>query len=74
LGIVAGLFALLSISALSGEAGSGATYRDGPHDFEFNMGTWNIHVERLIHPLTGSNTWVTLETGSRFAVSLIQLL
>jgi hypothetical protein len=35
--------------------------RDGQHDFDFNLGTWKIHVERLIHPLTGSKTWVTLE-------------
>jgi hypothetical protein len=34
---------------------------DGQHDFDFNLGTWKIQVERLIHPLTGSRTWVRLE-------------
>jgi hypothetical protein len=58
---VAGLFGLLSVLALAGEATTSATARDGQHDFDFNLGTWKIHVERLLHPLTGSKTWVTLE-------------
>jgi hypothetical protein len=33
----------------------------GQHDFDFNLGTWKIHVERLLHPLARSKTWVTLE-------------
>ncbi len=35
--------------------------RDGQHDFDFEIGTWKTHLSRLVHPLTGSNTWVTLE-------------
>jgi hypothetical protein len=35
--------------------------RDGQHDFDFDIGTWKTHLSRLVHPLTGSNTWVTLE-------------
>jgi hypothetical protein len=31
---------------------------DGKHDFDFQFGTWNVHVSRLVHPLTGSTTWV----------------
>jgi hypothetical protein len=61
LGAVAGVFGLLFVSALAGEAATNATVRDGQHDFDFNLGTWKIHVERLLHPLTGSKTWVTLE-------------
>ena len=34
------------------------TERDGQHDFDFNIGIWKTHVSRLIHPLTGSTTWV----------------
>jgi hypothetical protein len=34
--------------------------RDAQHDFDFNIGTWNTHIKRLQHPLTGSNTWVEL--------------
>jgi hypothetical protein len=32
--------------------------RDGRHDFDWDIGTWKIHVKRLQHPLTGSTTWV----------------
>ena len=35
--------------------------RDGQHDFDFEMGTWNAHLKRLEHPLTGSNTWVEFD-------------
>jgi hypothetical protein len=31
---------------------------DGEHDFDFAIGTWKTHVTRLVHPLTGSSTWV----------------
>jgi hypothetical protein len=32
--------------------------RDGQHDFDFEIGTWKTHVRRLLHPLTGSTTWI----------------
>jgi hypothetical protein len=32
--------------------------RDGQHDFDFVIGTWKSHTSRLLHPLTGSGTWV----------------
>jgi hypothetical protein len=35
--------------------------RDGQHDFDFEIGTWKTHVRRLLHPLTGSTTWVEYE-------------
>lgn len=35
--------------------------RDGQHDFDFETGNWKTHVSRLVHPLTGSTTWVTYE-------------
>src|SRR6266849_9214855 len=38
-----------------------AKERDGKHDFDFNIGTWKTHVSRLVHPLTGSTTWVEYE-------------
>jgi len=34
---------------------------DGKHDFDFEFGTWKTHLTRLLHPLTGSTTWVEYE-------------
>jgi hypothetical protein len=38
--------------------------RDGQHDFDFETGTWKTHISRLVHPLTGSTTWVEYEGTS----------
>jgi len=38
-----------------------STERDGQHDFDFEFGTWKAHLRRLLHPLSGSNTWVELD-------------
>jgi hypothetical protein len=38
--------------------------RDGQHDFDFELGSWKIHLKRLVHPLTGSTTWVELDGTS----------
>jgi hypothetical protein len=35
--------------------------RDGQHDFDFEIGTWKTHLSRLLHPLSGSNSWVEYE-------------
>jgi len=32
--------------------------RDGQHDFDFEIGTWKTHLKRMVHPLTGSTTWI----------------
>lgn len=37
------------------------TQRDGQHDFDFHLGTWKTRLKRLLHPLTGSTTWVEYE-------------
>jgi hypothetical protein len=33
----------------------------GQHDFDWEIGTWQTHLKRLVHPLTGSTTWVEYE-------------
>ena len=38
--------------------------RDGQHDFDFEMGTWKSHLSRLLHPLSGSKTWVEYDGTS----------
>jgi len=63
------LFVLCALAVLSLAAGlqnTGArtsgqnkpAIRDGQHDFDWEIGTWKTHVKRLVHPLTGSTTWV----------------
>src|SRR5271170_1743539 len=34
-----------------------AAEQDGQHGFDGLFGSWNYHVKRLVHPLTGSTTW-----------------
>ena len=40
------------------------TQHDGQHDFDFEMGSWKIHLKRLEHRLTGSTTWVEFDGTS----------
>jgi hypothetical protein len=40
------------------------TARDGQHDFDFELGSWAIHLKRLVHPLTGSTSWVEFDGTS----------
>ena len=35
--------------------------RNGQHDFDFEIGTWKTHLSRLVHPLSGSKTWVVYD-------------
>jgi hypothetical protein len=37
---------------------------DGQHDFDFEFGIWKTHLSRLLHPLTGSNTWADYDGTS----------
>jgi hypothetical protein len=34
---------------------------NGQRDFDFDFGTWKTHSSRLLHPLTGSKTWVDMD-------------
>ena len=49
----------------SSKAADGARHAGTPHDFDFELGTWHTHLRRLVHPLTGSTTWVTYDGTSR---------
>ena len=48
-------------AASNASAQEAAAGRDGQHDFDFEIGTWKTHLSRLLHPLTGSTTWVEYE-------------
>ena len=41
-----------------------STERDAQHDFDFELGRWKIHLKKLLHPLTGSTTWVEFDGTS----------
>jgi hypothetical protein len=57
---------LAQTDASAAKAGRQATteQRDGQRDFDFELGTWKIHLKRLLHPLTGSTTWVEFDGTS----------
>src|SRR5437868_1131802 len=69
---VAVLFAVLSLLPVSAQTDSTAALaapaaggeRDGQRDFDFELGSWKIHLKRRLHPLTGSNTWVEFDGTS----------
>ena len=41
-----------------------ATPRDGQRDFDFEVGTWNIHLKRLVNPLSHSSQWIEFDGKS----------
>jgi len=43
---------------------SAAPAHDGLHDFDFVIGHWNVHLRKLLHPLTGSSEWIEYEGTS----------
>ena len=51
----------LSAPAAAQAPSSAAERRDGQHDFDFEIGAWKTHLKRLVHPLSGSTTWVELD-------------
>lgn len=64
---LAAVFLVCALCSLSNavpavpQTGQSATARDGQHDFDFDFGTWKIHIKRLEHPLSGSTKWVELD-------------
>jgi hypothetical protein len=51
-------------SGAANTAPQSSTERDGQHDFDFELGSWKIHLKRRLHPLTGSNTWIDFDGTS----------
>jgi hypothetical protein len=37
------------------------TARDGQHDFDFELGSWKIHLKRLEKPLSGLTKWIEFD-------------
>ena len=55
---------LLVPSATRADAPAAAAH-DGAHDFDFLIGDWKAHLRKLLHPLTGSTTWIEYDGTSR---------
>jgi hypothetical protein len=51
-------------STSNAEKSASASERDGQHDFDFEIGSWKIHLKRLSHPLAGSKEWVEFDGTS----------
>jgi hypothetical protein len=67
--LIAGMAGLVLGAARAGAqtnaaATQAASEHDGQHDFDFELGSWNIHLKKLVHPLTGSTTWVEFDGTS----------
>ncbi len=59
------LLAVASSSAAQNPTSAASkTQHDGQHDFDFEGGRWQIHLKRLLHPLTGSKEWVEFDGTS----------
>jgi hypothetical protein len=55
------ILGLLAAATGTAQQSPGAIQRrDGQHDFDFNIGTWTTHIQRLQQPLSGSTSWVQL--------------
>jgi len=55
---------LAAALALGVTAATGSEPAAGEHDFDFEFGTWKTHMARLVHPLSGSTTWVEYDGTS----------
>jgi hypothetical protein len=68
--LFAGVGATFSRAVAQAESGAAnataqaTSERDGQHDFDFESGSWKIHLKRRLHPLTGSNTWIDFDGTS----------
>lgn len=64
LGLTALAIALAATLLAQPAATPVASPRDGQHDFDFEMGKWQIHLKRMLHPLSGSAEWVEFDGTS----------
>jgi hypothetical protein len=59
IGVAIQALALLGIAA-EPTAANTVELRDGSHDFDFNFGTWNTHIRRVLNPLTGGTDFTEM--------------
>lgn len=53
------------VAQTAADASKNATAEhDGQHDFDFEIGSWKIHLKKLAHPLSGSKEWIEFDGTS----------
>src|SRR5260370_4770190 len=57
-------WALSQISTVKTAPQQADAERDGQHDFDFEIGTWKIHLSRLQDRLARSKTWIKFDGTS----------
>jgi hypothetical protein len=50
---------LLALQPLNGYA-QAKTVQGGPHDFDFELGMWNVRISKLVHSKTGASSWIKM--------------
>ena len=58
------IYCLLSSIQPSALPQNPSATHDGQRDFDFELGSWKIHLKRRLKPLTGSNDWVEFDGTS----------
>src|SRR5215470_15342597 len=58
------IFFLHAFPMRAQQAASSPAGRDGQHDFDFELGSWKIHLKRLDKPLSGSTKWFEFDGTS----------
>jgi hypothetical protein len=64
LGTYVSFVAIACACAIGAQGQNAPSPRDGQHDFDFEVGKWNIHLKRMLHPLSGSAEWVEFDGTS----------
>lgn len=57
-------------AAFAQEPAAAAQLRDGSHDFDWEIGSWDTHLRYLPEPLTGSNRWIEYRGTSEVSALL----
>jgi len=50
-----------AVSSSKSASADSASRHDGQHDFDFLIGSWKIHLRRLVHPLGSDGQWIELD-------------
>ncbi len=61
LSCLAAVLAIGFFGLASAASSDQAPVHDGAHDFDFDFGTWKMKIRRLMHPLSGSTAWYSME-------------